>query len=43
MLMFQVIYKSELFDVFDMTDRCYIARNARGRQVWLLKQLCEVV
>lgn len=51
-VMFKVIYKSELYDVFDMTDRCYIARkhdeNDKGpyiynRQVWLPKKDCEVV
>jgi hypothetical protein len=51
-VMFKVIYKSELYDVFDMTDRCYIARkhneSNRGRyitarQVWLPKKDCEVV
>lgn len=50
-VMFRVIYKSELYDVFDMTDRCYIARKSdssnRGpyvtnRQVWLPKKECEV-
>lgn len=49
--MFRVIYKGELYDVFDMTDRCYIARkhdeNDKGpyihaRQVWLPKKDCEV-
>lgn len=43
MLMFSVIYKDELYKVHDMTDRCYIARDYRGRQVWLPKKDCEVV
>lgn len=41
--MFKVIYKSELYDVFDMTDRCYIARGVRGRRIQLPKEDCEVV
>ena len=41
--MFRVIYKSELFYAFDMTDRYYIVRNNRGRPIYLPKQDCEVV
>ena len=51
MVMFRVIYKDELYDVYDMTDRCYIARKhdendngpyIQSRQVWLPKKECEV-
>ena len=41
--MFQVIYKGELYQVFDMNDRHYIARNSKGKQVFIQKDLCEVV
>lgn len=40
---FDVIYKGRTYHVHDMNDRCYIARNSDGMQVWLLKKDCEVV
>ena len=41
--MFDVIYKGERYRVLDMNDRCYFARDAKGKLVWLLKHMCEVV
>jgi hypothetical protein len=41
--MFDVIYKGERYRVLDMNDRCYFARDAKGKLVWLNKSECEVV
>ena len=43
--MFKVIYKDKLYEVYDMTEQCYLVYDISGKgyTLYLPKEECEVV
>lgn len=40
----KVIYEGKLYDVCDVTERCYVVYDLdKGQQLYLPKEKCEVV